>query len=103
MRPNGKKIIYFVNGSSPTEEQFKEAELLGTSIFRNAKFIADEPLENCDGVAGEVPGRYLEAFPKVTPVGQAVKTEINVTEPKAKEQVNFKPTAKTKVEWQNNA
>lgn len=54
------KIIFFVNGTSPTPEDFKEASMItGHVVFRNARMIgSDDKTEECEGVAGCVPGPY---------------------------------------------
>ena len=52
------KILFFTNGPAPTAEQLAEANKLNGNIcFRNAKYVPAEPhaLEDCDGVAGDVP------------------------------------------------
>lgn len=59
------RILFFVAGVMPTEEDFAAAEKLGPNVsFRNASAVPnDGALEKCDGVAGKVPARYAEAFP----------------------------------------
>lgn len=60
------KILYFVDGHSPTSEDFQAAaELKATVVFRNARAVPNEPhsLEICDGVTGKVPGIYAEKYP----------------------------------------
>jgi len=59
------KIIYFVSGHHPTSEQFEEAaEIRGHVVFRNAhKVPAGGALEECDGVAGDVPQVYADKYP----------------------------------------
>jgi len=62
------RILFFVNGTTPTLEQQLEAEKLAPCrvSFRNALLVSDEgALETCDGVAGEVPARYKEKYPTV--------------------------------------
>lgn len=64
------RILFFIIGSLPTEEQIEEAESLGFNVvFRNASFSSDEgALEICDGVTGEVPKRYAEKYPSAEEV-----------------------------------
>ena len=56
------KILFFVQGVSPTPEDFEEASKLKAQVvFRNARAVPSEgALEECDGVAGCVPGPYAE-------------------------------------------
>lgn len=56
------RILFFINGPLPTEEQQNEALEYGFNVaFRNADLIsADGCREECDGVAGEVPERYAD-------------------------------------------
>ena len=60
------RILYFVAGVAPSAEDFEAAEKLGANVsFRNANAVpAEGALEICDGVAGEVPERYAEAYPE---------------------------------------
>ena len=60
------KILFFTNGPAPTAEQLAEANKLNGQIcFRNAKYVPAEPhgLEECDGVAGDVPAIYSAEYP----------------------------------------
>lgn len=56
------KILYFVNGVSPTPEDFEAAAKLPAQVsFRNAQAVpAEGSLEDCDGVAGCVPAPYAD-------------------------------------------
>ncbi len=56
------KILFFVQGVSPTPEDFEEASKLKAQVvFRNASVVpAEGALEECDGVAGHVPAPYAE-------------------------------------------
>jgi hypothetical protein len=60
------KILYFVDGVSPTPEDFEAAsKLTAQVVFRNARAVPPEgALEECDGVAGKVPPTYAEACPE---------------------------------------
>ena len=60
------KILYFVDGVSPTPEDFEEASKLQAQVvFRNARAVPPEgALEECDGVTGKVPPTYAEACPE---------------------------------------
>ena len=60
------KILYFVDGVSPTPEDFEAAsKMTAQVVFRNARAVPSEgALEECDGVAGEVPPTYAEACPE---------------------------------------
>ena len=59
------KILYFVDGVSPTPEDFEAASKMQAQVvFRNARAVPPEgALEECDGVAGEVPPTYAESYP----------------------------------------
>lgn len=56
------KILFFVNGVSPTPEDFEAAAKLPAQVsFRNAQAVpAEGSLEDCDGVAGCVPAPYAD-------------------------------------------
>lgn len=58
------KILYFIKGSMPSDDDFKNAESFGVNVsFRNALFITDVgTLEHCDGVTGVVPEKYANEF-----------------------------------------
>ena len=60
------KILYFVDGVSPTPEDFETASKMQAQVvFRNARAVPPEgALEECDGVAGKVPPTYAEAYPE---------------------------------------
>lgn len=56
------KILYFVDGVSPTPEEFEAASKMQAQVvFRNARAVPPEgALEECDGVAGCIPDPYGE-------------------------------------------
>ena len=56
------KILFFVDGVAPTPEDYEAAsKLTAQVVFRNARAVPSEgALEECDGVAGCVPGPYAE-------------------------------------------
>ena len=60
------KILYFVDGVSPTPEDFEAASKMQARVlFRNARAVPPEgALEECDGVAGKVPPTYAETYPE---------------------------------------
>jgi hypothetical protein len=59
------RILFFIDGDLPSKKEYAAAARLGPNTsFRNAQYINEEgALETCDGVAGEVPKRYAEAYP----------------------------------------
>lgn len=59
------KILFFIRGAAPTAAQYEEAHALNANVnFRNALAIgAEDNLETCDGVAGDVPPMYSAKFP----------------------------------------
>lgn len=60
------RILFFIEGAVPSESEMNEAKgMPGNVSFRNASLvdpIGDSALEECDGVAGKVPPRYLTAM-----------------------------------------
>ena len=66
------KILYFVDGVSPTPEDFEAASKMQAQVvFRNARAVPPEgALEECDGVAGKVPPTYAE----IPTAEEAIKT-----------------------------
>ena len=73
------KILFFTNGPAPTAEQLAEANKLNGNIcFRNAKYVPAEPhaLEDCDGVAGDVPAVYSAEYPDAVSAIEAREEKI---------------------------
>lgn len=73
------KILFFTNGPAPTAEQLAEANKLNGHIcFRNAKYVPAEPhaLEDCDGVAGDVPAIYSAKYPDAVSAIEAREEKI---------------------------
>lgn len=74
--PIGKamKVLYFLNGPSPTSAEQRDAETYGYgTVFRNAQHVpASGALEECDAVAGNVPARYQKQFPIAKRIMQAI-------------------------------
>lgn len=73
------KILFFTNGPAPTAEQLAEANKLNGNIcFRNAKYVPAEPhaLEDCDGVAGDVPAIYSAKYPDAVSAIEAREEKI---------------------------
>lgn len=71
------KILYFVDGASPTPEEFARAMQMNAQVcFRNARYVemGDSP-EQCDGVAGCIPSVYA-ACPKAEDVLTRRNAEI---------------------------
>ena len=63
MKSRNPRVLFFINGMAPTEEQQEEAEAMGNNVaFRNAtRSNPDEALEAFDQLAGEPPAWYLAA------------------------------------------
>lgn len=57
-----KKILFFISGSVPSEEESKKAKKIDEKVcFRNALFIDPKGcLEYCDFVMGDIPESYSE-------------------------------------------
>lgn len=91
------KILFFVNGPAPTAEQIVEAEALPTNVsFRNALAVPAEnhALEECDGVAGEVPAIYAARFPDAQSAIEARAAKIAALSAKVgDEKAPVKPAA----------
>lgn len=79
------RILYFISGMVPTPEQTEEADSFGPGVaFRNAGLIhPDAPIEEADGVAGDVPESYKEALPHVDD-REAVNARMLARDPNAK-------------------
>lgn len=59
------RVLYFIAGPNPSEEDLEAAKEFGPGVlFRNANFVPPEgPLENADAVAGPaIPKRYRDAY-----------------------------------------
>lgn len=69
-----KKILYFVRGGIASPDQKKEAVELGAFI-RNANVGANDFVEKCDAVAGDVPEQYGH-YPRVG--GEERQVEVPV-------------------------
>ena len=85
-------ILFFINGSNPTEENFKTAMASGMSVkFRNGLNVPESgALEKCDGVGGDVPPRYAETFPPADAVMKAYFEAMG----SSAAAVNFEPAVK---------
>jgi hypothetical protein len=69
-----KKVLYFVDGPSPTQAQKDFAKSNGFS-FRNAAGTGEQDfVERCDFVLGEVPAAYSK-FPKHELADKAPKAD----------------------------
>lgn len=95
------RILFFIKGPVPSTEDRAEALLLGTNVaFRNNLFIsADDAIEACDGVAGDVPAEYLAKCPKAADVLTAFNSEagkvLNAKEAKKKAAAQVTAAPKT--------
>ena len=84
MKTNIARILYFINGCTPTEIDVENAsQLAGNVVFRNALFVSDEDsLETCDGVAGNVPAIYEGRFLSAQAAIQENTRKLKKTAPK---------------------
>lgn len=75
------RILYFIAGAQPSDEDKAAAEALGPVMYRNARFVDDtsEP-EQCDAVAGLVPANY-KIFPAAAPVGTEQAAPVETPAP----------------------
>lgn len=103
MKLNKKcKILYFVDGPAPSNEDFEAAENMKAHVvFRNARAVSDaESLEQCDGVAGLVPEIY-KSKPKAEDAIKDFKKKVeevingDETPPKVEDAKVAKTEAKT--------
>lgn len=61
------KVLYFIEGAAPTEDQREKIEDFGpNAVFRNALY-ADGSIEECTAVTGAVPASYAACFPLAVP------------------------------------
>lgn len=98
MKMKALKLLFFVNGPAPTAEQIVEAEALsGNVAFRNALAVPAEnhALEDCDGVAGEVPAIYSAKYPTAEDAIEARAAKIAALSAKVGDEPAPKPPAKT--------
>lgn len=74
-RPKMPRILFFVGGVMPTDDEIDHAEELAPMrvSFRNANLVPDTgALEHCDGWAGDAtPKRYRKAFGTAEEAGEA--------------------------------
>lgn len=78
------RILYFIDGCTPTEEDVEAAsQIAGNVVFRNALFVSNnDSLETCDGVAGNVPAIYEERFSSAQAAIQENVKKLKKTAPK---------------------
>ena len=100
MLKNGTKILYFIDGPTPSEKDISVAEKLdGNVVFRNGLFVNDElgegQVEKCDFVCGQVPDIYAKKYKTIKP-GKGKKT----VEPAPTEVVEPAPEPKKAVKWE---
>lgn len=98
MALHSKRVLYFINGPVPTQEQIEEAEgIRGKVSFRNATCVTpEEALEKCDAVAGLVPHGYK----KLPFVGNEVE-KVGEKQPKAQKETKAtkQPDIKVETDW----
>lgn len=80
MIKNFPRILFFIAGSTPTDEEFEAAQkYLPNMAFRNAAFVDASAsvgsLEHCDGVAGMVPEVYAKNRPTAEEAGEKFMQE----------------------------
>ena len=92
MKPD--KILYFINGPLPTTEDYAAAaELRANVMFRNALAVSPDggSLEECDGVAGEVPLQYAKAYPPAEAAIARTKAQLKALQDKIGDKPPNKP------------
>lgn len=102
------KILFFINGVLPTKADYEAATKLGNNanvLFRNAQHVPKEAhaLERCDGVAGEVPEIYENAFPSAEEAIKKNKADFkkltdSIDDIKPPEKTELTPEAKKALE-----
>jgi hypothetical protein len=70
----GKKILFFIAGLKPTDEEFAAAKNIGTFMFRNSKVAAESRLESADAVTGLVPSKEAMADEKVQAFAERLRS-----------------------------
>lgn len=105
----GKKVVktlYFINGVAPSEEQQAEIDAMpGNVCVRNAIKLRDEdPLEDFDYVAGEVPPLYAaKADAKKASGDDPVPApKASQSAPAAPQTAQAKPSGKAGSAWTPN-
>jgi len=69
------KIIYFTKNEIVTAEDLAEiARVKATRVLNAESIAADDPVEACDWVAGEVPDAYLD-FPMLGAINSSKDDE----------------------------
>lgn len=100
MRPD--KILYFIEGPLPTSEDYAKAlELRANVMFRNAQAVpvdSSSALEECDGVAGEVPPSYAAKYPPAEAAIAKTKAQLKALQQKAGERAPKPGTLPTRPE-----
>lgn len=74
------RILFFTEGPHPTDDEQAELDALrermGGNVWpRNATMVSSlafSSLEECDGVAGKVPGRYSATYPSAEAVSASI-------------------------------
>lgn len=90
------KILYFVSGPAPSAAQLAEAlEMNANVMFRNATAVPAEQhsIELCDGVAGDVPPLYANAYPDYEDAIAAKTSELKALSDKVGDEAAPKLTA----------
>lgn len=77
---NRKRVIYFVKGRQPKQEQIDRAVKMAEDVvFRNALMVGPEDkCEQCDAVMGFVPAQYKKAdIPVISIKKEATKDDAS--------------------------
>ncbi len=100
------KTLYFVKGVMPNEEQRAEIDAMpGNVCVRNAtKVREEEPLEDFDYVAGDVPPIYAAKADEKKASGDAPKPapKASSSAPAAPQAAQAKPSGKAGSAWTPN-
>lgn len=82
-----EKIIYFIDGFAPSEDEKLEAMSFGIkTVFRNSQYIVDgETLEHCDAVAGTfIPDSYAH-LPRADELVEGLRSKMDAAAARMKE------------------
>lgn len=72
------KILYFLAGMVPTQDERDDAAQYGPVMFRNRNYVSStHSLEPCDFVAGAVPSLY-DDLPRAK-IARALRKEVSVS------------------------
>lgn len=96
-----KKIIYFIDGFAPSDDERLEAQSFGIkTVFRNSQYIYDAR-EECDAVAGlKIPEPYA-GFPRAEDLVDSIAADMAAAKKRMQER-RVAAASDTPTEQQNS-